>query len=119
LVFQCRCSAKSGKNLLASSRVSTLLSNIIGNALKFTPADGRVALSVDRQGAIVRFSVVDTGPGIRRESLAHIFDRFWKDETPGRRAPGSDSSSPNASSTRTARHDDGPGDVSIGHLTAV
>jgi signal transduction histidine kinase len=79
----------SGLAILADrERVLQVLSNLLGNALKFTPAGGQVTLSVERQGPVVRFAVVDTGPGIAGENLAHVFDRFWKDETPGKKGTG-------------------------------
>ncbi|MCC6556171.1 MAG: histidine kinase [Polyangiaceae bacterium] len=64
-------------------RALQVLSNLVGNAVKFTPRGGHVTLSADREGAMVRFAVLDTGPGIASESLPRIFDRFWKKETPG------------------------------------
>ncbi|XXX78889.1 ATP-binding protein [Sorangium sp. So ce134] len=69
-------------------RVLQVLSNLLGNALKFTPQGGRVTLSVDRQGTMARFAVIDTGPGIPRENLASIFERFWKDEASGEKGTG-------------------------------
>ncbi len=69
-------------------RVLQVLSNLLGNALKFTPPGGRVTLSVDREGTTVRFAVVDTGPGIPRENLSSIFERFWKVEASGERGTG-------------------------------
>ncbi|KYF83264.1 histidine kinase [Sorangium cellulosum] len=69
-------------------RVLQVLSNLLGNALKFTPQGGRVTLSVHREGAMACFAVADTGPGIPRENLASIFERFWKDETPGKKGTG-------------------------------
>ncbi|WP_437680906.1 ATP-binding protein [Sorangium sp. So ce131] len=69
-------------------RVLQVLSNLLGNALKFTPQGGHVTLSVDREEAMVRFSVADTGPGIPRENLASLFERFWKDEAPGEKGTG-------------------------------
>ncbi len=69
-------------------RVLQVLSNLLGNALKFTPQDGRVTLAVEREGGMARFSVLDTGPGIARENLSRIFDRFWKDETLGKKGTG-------------------------------
>lgn len=58
-------------------RILQVFSNLLGNALKFTPAGGRVGLSfrADEQG--VGFTVSDTGSGIAPEALPHIFDRFW------------------------------------------
>lgn len=60
-------------------RISQVLENLIGNALKFTPAGGRVTVSVVRRGAgAVRCSVADTGVGISPDDLAHLFERFWQ-----------------------------------------
>ena len=69
-------------------RVLQVLSNILGNALKFTPSGGRVHLSVDRQAGEVRFAILDTGPGIPSQHLPRVFDRFWKDDAPGKKGTG-------------------------------
>lgn len=69
-------------------RVLEVLSNLIDNALKFTPPGGRVAVSVERSGGMARFAVSDTGPGIAPDHLAHLFDRFWKHEVAGRKGTG-------------------------------
>ena len=59
-------------------RVGQVLSNLVGNALKFTPAGGRVAISLKavRDGADLRVS--DTGVGIDSAELPHVFDRFYR-----------------------------------------
>ena len=59
-------------------RVLQVFSNLIGNAVKFTPQGGRIVLRADRWDGAVRFSVADTGPGIPPESLPYLFDRFWQ-----------------------------------------
>jgi signal transduction histidine kinase len=59
-------------------RVVQLLGNLIGNALKFTPEGGRVAVRVSDEGREVRFEVADTGPGIPPENVGHIFEPYWK-----------------------------------------
>jgi PAS domain S-box-containing protein len=59
-------------------RLIQVLSNIIGNAVKFTPAGGRVTVQATMTSDGVQFSIVDTGPGIPVEHLRHIFDRFWQ-----------------------------------------
>jgi signal transduction histidine kinase len=75
-------------------RLLQILSNLLGNAMKFTPARGRVELSAQwaemdaghartAAGLGVRFQVTDTGPGIPARDLDHIFDWFWHTETPG------------------------------------
>jgi signal transduction histidine kinase len=69
-------------------RVLQVLANLVGNALKFTPQGGRVTLSAIREDAMVRFGVLDTGPGLARESLPCVFDRFWRKETAGTKGTG-------------------------------
>lgn len=59
-------------------RVQQALTNLVTNAIKFTPPGGRVAIDAAGVGGAVRFDVVDTGPGIAEEDLSQIFDRFWK-----------------------------------------
>lgn len=62
------------------------LSNLIGNAVKFTPPGSEVAVSVEQFGSEVRFVVRDTGPGIDEAHVAHVFDRFW--QAPGSKRDG-------------------------------
>jgi signal transduction histidine kinase len=69
-------------------RVLQALGNLIGNALKFTPAGGSVTVSVDVEGGEVRFSVADTGTGIAPEQVEHLFDRYWQANTADRRGVG-------------------------------
>jgi signal transduction histidine kinase len=57
-------------------RIIQVLSNLIGNALKFTPAGGEVCVWACRNGANIEISVSDNGPGIPEEMKAKIFDRF-------------------------------------------
>ncbi|MBZ4373664.1 PAS domain S-box protein [Corallococcus sp. AS-1-6] len=59
-------------------RLSQILSNLLGNALKFTPEGGRVLLRVQPEAGQVRFLVSDTGPGISAEDRPRIFERFWQ-----------------------------------------
>ncbi len=63
---------------LDRQRVRQLLGNLVSNALKFTPVDGRVAVRARRAGDHLELSVADTGPGVRPEQRAHLFDRFWQ-----------------------------------------
>ena len=66
-----------GMVLVDRERAFQLLSNLIGNAIKFTPEKGAVSVTAERSGDAVLFSVADTGPGISGEDLDHIFDRYW------------------------------------------
>jgi signal transduction histidine kinase len=59
-------------------RVSQVLSNLVGNALKFTPAHGRITLSARPCDGHVRFAVRDTGCGIAGDHLPHLFERYWQ-----------------------------------------
>jgi PAS domain S-box-containing protein len=74
--------------LADSARIQQVLSNLVGNAVKFTPRDGHVAVTAEAFGAEVRFGVVDTGPGIPPEQLPHIFGRFWQARPSDRRGIG-------------------------------
>ncbi len=58
-------------------RIQQVLSNLIGNAIKFTPESGKLMLSAASAGDEVTFFVTDNGPGISAEALPHIFDRHW------------------------------------------
>jgi signal transduction histidine kinase len=59
-------------------RVMQVLSNLIGNSLKFTPAGGTIRCRAERKDGEVVFVVSDTGPGIPKEHLAHIFNPYWQ-----------------------------------------
>ncbi|HST62063.1 MAG TPA: ATP-binding protein [Longimicrobium sp.] len=59
-------------------RVLQAMGNLLGNAVKFTPAGGEVEVGASRAAEYVRFWVRDTGPGIEREHLPRLFDRFWQ-----------------------------------------
>jgi PAS domain S-box-containing protein len=60
-----------------ADRMLQAFGNLIGNALKFTPAGGVISLGAADEGEFVRFYVDDNGPGIPDEDIPHIFDRFW------------------------------------------
>jgi signal transduction histidine kinase len=59
-------------------RIDEVLANLLSNALKFTPAGGRVEVHAERENGDVVFSVSDTGCGIPADQLEHVFDRFWQ-----------------------------------------
>jgi len=61
-----------------SDRIQQVLSNLLDNALKFTPAGGLVRIVAQREGHEIRFDVTDTGTGIPAGQLPHVFDRFWQ-----------------------------------------
>jgi len=55
--------------------------NLISNAIKFTPNRGRVEVELKKSGKDLRVKVVDTGIGIEKEDIDHIFDRFYRIKT--------------------------------------
>jgi signal transduction histidine kinase len=59
-------------------RMIQVLSNLIGNSIKFTQPGGHVELRADLVENEVVFSVSDNGPGIDASDIEHIFDRFWQ-----------------------------------------
>ncbi len=70
-------------------RLQQVAANLISNAVKFTPREGRVDVSLSRVGAGARLLVADTGVGIEPEFLPHVFERFTQaDSTSTRRYKG-------------------------------
>jgi two-component system OmpR family sensor kinase len=67
-------------------RLQQILSNIIDNAIKFTPTDGSVELRARADEGSVVITVSDTGQGIPPEALPHVFDRFYRAD-PSRQRP--------------------------------
>ena len=61
-------------------RVREILINLVDNALKFTPRDGRVTVAAAAEEGYLRFVVRDTGCGIDPAALPHVFDRFYQAE---------------------------------------
>lgn len=59
-------------------RITQVLSNLLSNALRYTPSGGAVTLAASRHAAGVTLHVRDTGPGITPDDLPHIFDRFYR-----------------------------------------
>jgi len=73
---------------LDSDRIGQVLRNLIDNALRYTPASGRVRVTVRPQAQRVTVTVSDTGAGIAREDLPHVFDRFYRADGSRTRATG-------------------------------
>jgi signal transduction histidine kinase len=69
-------------------RIVQVLSNLLGNAMKFTQDGGTVALHVEQQAELIVFTVRDSGVGIPQASLPHIFERFWNIDSDMRRGIG-------------------------------
>ena len=71
-----------------AGRVLQVLSNLVGNAIKFTPAGGRIVIRADAAPGGARLSVSDTGQGIPPEQLGKIFGTFWQANPADRRGIG-------------------------------
>jgi signal transduction histidine kinase/DNA-binding NarL/FixJ family response regulator len=71
-----------------AARVLQVISNLVGNALKFTPAGGEVSIHGEALEGEVRISVRDTGPGITPDKIPHVFGRFWQADPRDRRGIG-------------------------------
>lgn len=73
------------------SRVLQVLDNLVGNAVKFSEAGGRIAVRAtpsEASSTEVRFTVSDTGPGIPPEVMKELFQRFWQANAADRRGIG-------------------------------
>jgi signal transduction histidine kinase len=69
-------------------RLAQVLSNLIGNALQFTPPKGEVRLNARQREDRIEFTVEDTGSGISPEHLPSVFNRFWQGERETRTGAG-------------------------------
>ncbi len=69
-------------------RIGQVLLNLVGNALQYTPPEGRVTIRARRQGDAVLLAVQDTGIGIAPEHLPHVFERFYRVDKSRSRAGG-------------------------------
>jgi signal transduction histidine kinase len=78
IVMEAQTEGRLPRVLADRERVAQVLSNLIGNALKFTPAGGRVSVRGWSAPPFVRFAVEDNGQGIEPQDQARVFDRFWQ-----------------------------------------
>jgi signal transduction histidine kinase len=71
-----------------SERIMQVMSNLVGNALKFVPRGGSVVLKCERRGTEAVFALTDSGPGIASEDLEKLFEKFWQRRRTDRRGVG-------------------------------
>lgn len=69
-------------------RMAQVLSNLVSNALRYTPAGGEITLSAEFRPSVVRLRVRDTGAGIAPEDLPHVFERFYRGDKSRQRQEG-------------------------------
>ena len=81
VVLRCACPQESLWTAFDADKVFSVVSNLIHNAIKFTPPGGTVTLRVTDQGHQALIEVEDTGAGIAESDMPHIFDRFFRAST--------------------------------------
>jgi len=74
--------------LMDTQAIGRVFNNLISNALRHTPPQGRVSVWVRREGPGVDVTVSDTGEGIRGQDIPHIFERFYRGDASRRRGTG-------------------------------
>jgi signal transduction histidine kinase len=63
---------------LDRERIGQVLLNILGNAIKFTPPGGTIRVDAFGEATVTRVRIQDSGPGVPRDQLELVFDRFWQ-----------------------------------------
>jgi signal transduction histidine kinase len=71
-----------------AERIVQVMSNLVGNALKFVPSGGSIVLECERRAAEAVFGVVDSGPGIPPDDLDKLFEKFWQRRRSDKRGVG-------------------------------
>src|SRR5690606_20421427 len=72
--------------IYSSEALAIIMTNLVSNAIKYTPSGGNVTTTIDYRDNKLFVSVADTGQGISKEHLSKIFDRFYQVDEPGQRA---------------------------------
>jgi two-component system OmpR family sensor kinase/two-component system sensor histidine kinase BaeS len=87
-----RMSSSCGTGLIATNgdreRLQQILDNLMHNALRYTPAGGKIQVSLQRQAQSAIFAIHNDGPAISEEALAHLFERFYRGDRARDRASG-------------------------------
>ncbi|HEY1122047.1 MAG TPA: HAMP domain-containing sensor histidine kinase, partial [Haloferula sp.] len=78
VALEWRAMGSQGHVMLDRDKIEKVLLNLTINAIKFTPAGGRIDVDAVREGDHLKLSVADTGVGISTEVLPRIFERFWQ-----------------------------------------
>jgi signal transduction histidine kinase len=73
---------------LDPQRSEQVIGNLIGNSLRYIPSGGRIWLTLEETAGLLRLCVNDNGPGVAKEDLPYLFDRFWRKERSRSRTTG-------------------------------
>lgn len=73
---------------LDPQRLEQVISNLVGNAIRYIPEGGKVWVTANEANNVLRITINDNGQGIPAEDLPYIFDRFWRKEKSRSRATG-------------------------------
>ena len=85
LTLRAACEARDARVHVDADRFAQVISNLVGNACKFTEEGGEVSVAADLLGDAAHVVVSDTGTGIAADALPHIFDRYWHSRTSSRK----------------------------------
>jgi signal transduction histidine kinase len=85
IALETRVDARLGEIYADRDKLEKIVLNLVFNALKFTPAGGRVQLLAEEEGEHIVIRVADTGVGIAAKNLPFVFDRFWQADNSSRR----------------------------------
>ena len=86
--LQSRLDSEAGRLLGDANRLQQVVWNLLSNALKFTPKDGRVEIRLERVNSHAEITVSDAGPGISSDFLPFVFDRFRQHDSSTTRSYG-------------------------------
>jgi signal transduction histidine kinase len=86
--LRCRVDRSIPLVMVDGARILQVISNLMGNAIKFTPSGGTVEIEVEPAGEEILVVVSDTGAGIPPEQIPHLFARHWQGSDRDRRGIG-------------------------------
>lgn len=69
-------------------RIEQVIANLVGNSLRYAPANSKILLSIEKNTSELTLKVADSGPGVPEAELPFIFDRFWRGEKSRARVSG-------------------------------
>ena len=78
LEWRCESAGRSAMVLATAEDIDRVLNNLVSNAVKYTPSDGKVTVTLRRAGGYAHLKVIDTGIGIPEESQSHLFEEFYR-----------------------------------------